>query len=86
MPTALFLALANPTSPDVAPEFARWYLEHHIPDLLRAVPGIKAATRYELTDVEMLPGLPKLEHQSIAVYEVEAESEADLAAVADARA
>lgn len=84
MPKALFLAFANPSSPDAQDRFERWYETHHVPDVLSVSPRLTAATRYSLTDVEVQPGMPKLQHRHLAVYELEAESEADLAEVAQA--
>lgn len=84
MPKALFLAFANPSSPDAQESFEQWYETHHLSDVLSVSPRLTAATRYSVTDVEVQPGLPKLQHGHLAIYELEAESEADLAEVAQA--
>lgn len=84
MPKALFLAFANPSTPDAQETFERWYETDHLPEVLSVSPRLTAATRYSVTDVEVQPGLPKLPHRHLAVYELEAESEADLAEVAQA--
>lgn len=83
MPRALFIALSNPTSPAEAEEFGRWYEHTHIPELLANVDRLVSGTRYSVPDIQMLPTLPKSEHRFMAVYEVDADSEADFEATAD---
>lgn len=83
MPRALFVALANPTSPADADEFDNWYENTHVPELLANVGSLVSGTRYRVTDVEMLPGLPKSTHRYLTVYEVDADTEADLEQTAD---
>lgn len=78
MPRALFVALANPTSPTDADAFDNWYENTHVPELLANVKSLVGGTRYRVTDVEMLPGLPKSTHQYLTVYEVDAGTEAEL--------
>ena len=78
MPRALFIALANPTNPADADEFDKWYEHTHVPELLAHVDRLVSGTRYRVTDVEMLPGLAKSAHRYLTVYEVDADTEADL--------
>lgn len=83
MPKALMVVLTNPTSPDTAEEFATWYNGKHLPDIA-AMPGVVSATRYRVVQtVPVMPGLPGDSRQSLAVYELEAETEADLARVTE---
>jgi hypothetical protein len=70
--------------------FNRWYDDVHLPDLLR-VPGIVAAQRYKLADVQtkrvdgrtvvVAAQDAALQHQYLAVYEIETD---DLSAVLQA--
>jgi len=52
-------------------EFNRWYSEVHIPDVLRAAPEIKSATRYSLSTIAMPEG--QSGWQFMTVYAVSAE-------------
>lgn len=83
MPRALFIALANPSSPADADEFDKWYENTHVPELLTNVDRLVSGTRYRVTDIEMLPGLTKSAHRHLAIYEVDADTEAELEQTAD---
>lgn len=77
----LFLVFSNATSEDEIPEFHRWYDGVHIHEVLR-VPGVRAATRYELDPDQMPPGgADALGRRFLCAYEIEAD---DLARVRDA--
>lgn len=80
MERGLFLVFSNPTSPEVEEDFNRWYSETHIHELL-AVPGVVAATRYELDEDQMMAGDDANGRRFLAAYEIEAE---DLKTVRDA--
>jgi hypothetical protein len=76
----LFLVFSNATSPERIRDFNRWYDESHLRELLQ-VPGVVAATRYELDEAQMMPGEDGFGRRFLAVYEIEAE---DLEQVRDA--
>jgi hypothetical protein len=76
MKRAILLALTNPRSDEVDQSFNEWYNNQHLADV---VPGVVAAQRFRVTDVEVVPGAQP-SHRYLAVYEVEDEN--DVAAVA----
>jgi hypothetical protein len=76
----LMMVFSNASSPEEIPEFNRWYDETHLNEVLQ-VPGVVAATRYELDEDQMLPGEDGFGRRFLAVYEIEAE---DLQQVRDA--
>jgi len=80
MERGLLLVFSNATRPEVVDEFNRWYSETHIHELL-AVPGVVAATRYQLDEDQMMPGDDANGRHFLAAYEIEAE---DLKSVRDA--
>jgi hypothetical protein len=76
----LFLVFSNAASPARVEAFNRWYDEVHLREVL-SVPGVVAATRYELDEDQMMPGEDGFGRRFLAVYEIEAE---DLKQVRDA--
>jgi len=78
----LLLVFSNPRSPEQRATFDRWYDETHLHEVLE-VPGVVAATRYELDEDQMLPvdanGIEG--RHFLAAYEIEAR---DLREVRDA--
>jgi len=78
MPKALFIATADVASAAQEGEFNQWLDERHVPDLFREVDQITAATRYRVTNVEVLPGGASLGCKYVTLYELEAANEADL--------
>lgn len=77
----LFLVFSNATSEAQVREFNRWYDEVHVHEVLR-VPGVRAATRYEIDDDQMQPGADAaIGRRFLCAYEIEAE---DLGGVRDA--
>lgn len=77
MPKAILAVFSNPASPEVEDEFNSWYDTIHLKELL-AIPGVVSATRYRLAEGPQ-PTPP--EHRYLALYELEAESGAVLAAL-----
>lgn len=77
----LFLVFSNPSSEESVAEFHRWYDDVHVHEVLR-VPGVRAATRYEL-DPDQMPasGVEALGRRFLCAYEIEAD---DLRSVRDA--
>ena len=58
-------------------EFATWYQETHIPEVLAA--GVfTAAQRFKLSDAQMMPGA---EHNYVAIYEFDGPAQAALDAL-----
>jgi hypothetical protein len=76
----LMLVFSNATSPEQVAEFNRWYDEIHLREVLQ-VPGVVAATRFELDEDQMMPGDDGFGRRFLAAYEIEAE---DLRIVRDA--
>lgn len=74
---AKLTVLSNPR-PGREQEFNQWYDEVHVPDLLK-VPGIAGVERFRL---HALPGAPTAAHGYLAVYELDGDPEAVLAAMA----
>ena len=80
MADALLIVFSNPTADADQAEFNRWYADVHVPDILR-LGGATSARRYKSSGVALLPGIPE-PGQYVAVYQVEAETEADVQALA----
>lgn len=80
MERGLMLVFSNVTDASRVREFNRWYDEVHVREVLQ-VPGVVAATRYELDEDQMMPGDDGFGRRFLVVYELEAE---DLKAVRDA--
>lgn len=69
VPEAVFLPFTDPSSSDQDRAFNDWYEEVHLPEVLD-VPGFTAASRYRVTDIDML-GRPWVSpHEYLAVYEL----------------
>ena len=75
----LMMVFSNASSPEQVAEFNRWYDEIHLKEVL-GVPGVVAASRYELDDAQMMPGEDGFGRRFLAMYEIEAE---DLETVRD---
>ncbi|RJG40838.1 DUF4286 family protein [Mesorhizobium sp. DCY119] len=67
MPKYNLIALTNPL-PGQEDEFNDWYTNVHLGDVLK-LPGVKAAQRFALSDVQHRPG--PFEWKYLAVYEIE---------------
>ncbi len=79
MPKALMLAFTSPASAEVEEEYNNWYSGKHLPDLTH-VPGIISATRYKLDKtIEAMPGIGGDARQYMAMYEIEGNTQEDLA-------
>jgi hypothetical protein len=78
---ALLIVFSNPTEDADLDRFNRWYADVHVPDVLR-LGGAKSARRYRATGVPLLPGIPE-PASYLAVYQVEAQTEDDVRALAD---
>jgi hypothetical protein len=70
MPQALLAVFSNPTSAESEVEYNDWYDHIHLKDVV-AVPGIIAAQRFRLVDVEVEGGIPWPAHRYLAIYEVD---------------
>lgn len=62
----LLLALTNPVE-GRDDEFNDWYSNRHLDDLLQ-IPGVRAARRYALSDVQRMP--PPYPYKYCALYEI----------------
>jgi hypothetical protein len=71
MPKAVMLVFSDPSSPDVQDEYNAWYESTHLPDVFKAIPSVKAATRYRLADSP--PPGAEMPNRHLAAYEVEAD-------------
>jgi hypothetical protein len=79
--TALLIVFSNPAENADEQKFNRWYTQVHVPDILR-LGGARSARRYRSSGVELLPGIPE-PGQFAAIYQVEADTVADVRAIAD---
>ena len=76
----LFMVFSNAQSEERIPDFNQWYDDVHLREVLQ-VPGVVAATRFELDEDQMMPGEDGFGRRFLAVYEIEA---TDLKQVRDA--
>ena len=67
MSRAVLVVLTQP-DPEREDEFNEWYDDIHLPEVL-AVPGINAATRYRVSDVQVRGMDPS--HRYLSIYEVD---------------
>jgi hypothetical protein len=83
MPRAIMLAFTEPQDPAQDDEYNAWYDSKHLPDVVN-VPGVVSATRYKLAQgIELLPGAQEVPQRYLAIYELEGETEAEMAAFAE---
>lgn len=79
MVRSILLAFASPKSDHEDGVFNDWYSNTHIHDVA-GVEGVVSATRYRIAhDVEVLPGVAAPPQQYLAVYELAATTEIELA-------
>lgn len=79
--SALLIVFSNPILDADEERFNRWYTDVHVPDVLR-LGGARSARRYRSSGVELLPGIPE-PGRYVAVYQVEADSVAEIRAIAE---
>jgi hypothetical protein len=79
MPTGVFLALSNPVSGEIETEFNDWYDNVHAKEVL-ALDGIRSCRRFRLASAQVMPGDDVTAHRYLALYEVETDDWAALAA------
>src|ERR1041384_2524237 len=78
MAHAVMLVLSNSTTSEQEEDFNRWYTDQHIHDLVK-LPGVVAATRYRMMPgIEVVPDVDEPPQKYLAIYELEAETEAEL--------
>ncbi len=83
MPRAIMLAFTEPQDPSQDDEYNSWYDHKHLHDVVN-VPGVVSATRYKLVQgIELLPGAQGVPQRYLAIYEIEGETEAEMAAFAE---
>lgn len=73
MARALLVVFSNPTSDDVESEFNDWYSDAHLQDVV-AIPGITAAQRFRLVNLEVSQDVPFPDHRYLAIYEADYEN------------
>jgi hypothetical protein len=77
------LAFTEPQDPSQDDEYNSWYDHKHLHDVVN-VPGVVSATRYKLVQgIELLPGAQGVPQRYLAIYEIEGETEAEMAAFAE---
>jgi hypothetical protein len=76
MPRAMMFAFSEPTDPADDDAYNSWYDAKHLPDVVQ-LPGIVTAARYKLVQ----GGGVHPQQRYLAVYELDAETEDDLAKV-----
>jgi hypothetical protein len=91
---SMMLAFTSPNSAADDAAFNEWYNTKHLPDVA-AIKGVVTAARYQLVHgIELLPGVGGPAQKYLAIYELEAETPAELdafcgelrAALSDGRA
>jgi hypothetical protein len=83
MPRAVMLALTEPQARSQDNDYNSWYDHKHLHDVV-GIPGVVAATRYRMVQgIELLPGASEVPQRYLAVYELEASTEAELAEFAE---
>jgi hypothetical protein len=83
MPRAIMLAFTEPQDPSQDDEYNSWYDNKHLHDVVN-VPGVVSATRYRLAKgIELLPGAQDVPQRYLAIYEIEGETDEQMAAFAD---
>lgn len=68
-PESVFLPFTDPVSEERSGEYNQWYDDTHLPEVC-SVQGFDAATRYKITDVNMLGKEWVTELSHLAVYEL----------------
>ena len=80
MPRSLMLAFTSPASEAADADYNRWYDTKHLHDVI-GVKGAVGGTRYKLVrGIQPLPGVEGPTQQYVAIYELAAETEAELEA------
>jgi hypothetical protein len=76
------VVLTNPSLGETE-AFERWYNDKHLVDIA-AMETVVSATRYRIVhEVPVSPAIPGDSRQSLAIYEIEAETEEDLRRTAE---
>jgi hypothetical protein len=84
MPKTMMMVFSSPATPAQEAEYNRWYTEKHIHDIAK-LPGVISAARYRLAKgIELLPGVADNPQGWLAVYEIEAKTEAEIVTLGDA--
>jgi hypothetical protein len=80
----VFMVFSNPVE-GKEPEFNQWYEAVHVPQLL-ATPGFVSAQRFDVHEraADREAGLPPPAHRYVAIYEIEGDIDATMAAVGEA--
>jgi hypothetical protein len=77
------LAFTEPQDPSQDGDYNSWYDNKHLHDVVN-VPGVISATRYRLAKgIELLPGAQEVSQRYLAIYEIEGETDAEMAAFAE---
>ena len=74
---AVLIVLTNPDSPEKEAVYNDWYTNEHVPDVL-AVPGYKAATRYEA-----FPSWISIPQRYLTIYDLEVVDVAHIQRISD---
>ena len=75
MPKGLLLVFSQPVSADREAEYNDWYDNVHLHDLV-AVEGVASASRYRVSNSQLLPDAAPDGPPYLAVYEIEADDPA----------
>jgi hypothetical protein len=81
----IYIVCTKCSDPSREKDFNEWYDTMHLPDLVKRVPGLMKATRYELAKVvpqgRTLPGMPKFAETGnsevpkyLAIYELDTDN------------
>ena len=75
MPKGLLLVFSQPVSADREAEYNNWYDNVHLHDLV-AVEGVVSASRYQVSDTQLVPEAAPDGPPYLAIYEIEADDPA----------
>ena len=75
MSKGLLLVFTQPVSADRAADYNDWYDNVHLHDLV-AVQGVVSASRYQVSDTQLLPEATPDGPPYLAIYEIEADDPA----------
>lgn len=78
--SAILVVHINPATVADEDEFNRWYDQIHVPQVIERIPGVTGASRYRLTDEQLLPTQALPHRRYLTIYTLQTE---DLQATAD---
>lgn len=78
----ILMVLSNATDGADEDEFNRWYSEVHAPEIVARGAAV-SFRRFQTSGVRMSPGIPEPPQRYACLYEIEADTVADVEAIVD---